>query len=100
MNEKHGFTFSLAMLVPIAGWVYIVIGIIWPFEHWVLVGIWWIDVFLSVVVHGIQLFVALPVGSHHGFSKLESTFHTFVFGATWWRPLQVAMRDDRDKESD
>ncbi len=91
MSESPGFSFNAAMWVPIAGWVYLGVGMLWPFESGLLQFIWWVDLFLSVVVHAAQIHVALPIGLHHGFSKLQSAVYTFVFGATWWRPLQVQM---------
>ncbi|MDX1694020.1 MAG: hypothetical protein R3208_09655 [Ketobacteraceae bacterium] len=93
MENNSRFQFNAAMIVPILGWIYIFVGLIWPFENAVLLWIWWIDIFLSVVVHGIQVFVALPAGTHHGFSRIQTAIYTFIFGATWWRPLQNTMKE-------
>ena len=98
MEPKPGFKFNVAMWVPIAGWIYLLVGVVWPFEHWALIGIWWIDLFLSVVVHGFQIIVALPAGRFHAFSTTQIVIYTFVFGATWWRPLQVAMKHTQGKD--
>ena len=55
----------------------------------VLRGIWYIDLFLSIVVHGAQLWVALPAGRRAGLHPAYTTFMTFLLGATWWRPLRA-----------
>lgn len=83
------FEFNWVMLIPILGWLFIGIGLIWPFQHWAWQTLWWIDVFFSVVVHGVQIFVALPIASSQGFSTVQTIVYTFVFGATWWKPLQT-----------
>lgn len=94
----NSFQFNLAMLIPIAGWLYILVGIIWPYEHWLFLVIFWIDVFLSVVVHAVQIFVAIPVAGFHGVSKVRAAVYTFIFGATWWRPMQLAMKAQQNRE--
>ena len=77
----------LLYAVPIAGWVFIVIGLIVPFTNPVLRGLWLVDLFLSVAVHGAQLFAAVPRGKRAGYSTFESVFRTFLLGATWWKFL-------------
>ena len=47
-------------------------------------------IFLSVVVHGLQIVIALPLGQIFGFTKRQTLIYTIIFGATWWRPLQIA----------
>ena len=73
--------------VPIFGWLLVLYGVVFPFDNPWLRGIWALDVFLSVVVHGVQLAVALPAGRRAGLSAGYTTFMTFLLGATWWRPL-------------
>jgi len=87
------FKFNYAMVVPAGGWAYVVVGLIWPLQHWFLIFLWWIILFLSVVVHGAQLLIALPVGRHHNISAARTVLYTIVFGATWWKPLQSAMQE-------
>ena len=76
-------------VVPLFGWLLIAYGLLWPFSHPVLRGIWYIDLFLSIVVHGAQLWVALPAGRRAGLHPAYTTFMTFLLGATWWRPLRA-----------
>lgn len=77
-------------LIPIVGWAYLAYGLIWPFESPVLLALFWIDVFLSVVVHAAQLPLALPRGRKAGRGKAMSVFLTMLFGATWWKALPKA----------
>jgi hypothetical protein len=74
-------------IVPLAGWVFLLAGVVVPFTHPVLQTLWWIDLFLSVGVHGAQLFAAVPRGKRAGYSTGESVFRTFLLGATWWKFL-------------
>jgi acyl-CoA synthetase (AMP-forming)/AMP-acid ligase II len=75
--------------VPVAGWIFILLGLLLRFEHPVLRALWLIDVILSVGVHGLQLFVALPRGRRAGYSTAKTVFYTFLFGATWWKFLRA-----------
>jgi uncharacterized protein YhhL (DUF1145 family) len=75
-------------LVPILGWLFILLGIVFPFSQRLLQALWWIDVALSVGLHGLQLFAALPAGKKAGYSTAKSVIYTFLFGATWWKFLR------------
>jgi acyl-CoA synthetase (AMP-forming)/AMP-acid ligase II len=77
------------MSAPVAGWLLIVIGLVFPFETEILKIIWWIDIFLSVGVHSLQLFLALPIGKLAGFRLGSTILYTLLFGATWWKSLDV-----------
>ncbi len=77
-------------VIPIVGWVYIVIGLILPFDNIVLKLVWYIDIALSVGLHSLQLFIAVPVGRKAGISDRKTIVNTLLFGATWWRPLQAS----------
>jgi acyl-CoA synthetase (AMP-forming)/AMP-acid ligase II len=74
-------------VIPIAGWLFLLAGVVVPFTHPVLQALWWIDLFLSVGVHGAQLFAAIPRGKRAGYTTGESVFRTFLLGATWWKFL-------------
>ena len=54
------------------------------FNKWM----WYIDIFLSVPVHLLQLFIAVPVGKKSGYTKSQSVVLTVLFGATWWKPVR------------
>ncbi len=82
---------SLALRsIPIFGWLFIAVGaLFYPFfaaHSWLWV-LWAIDVFLSVVVHGLQVFVATPRGRAAGHSPSTIAFMTMAYGATWWKDL-------------
>jgi acyl-CoA synthetase (AMP-forming)/AMP-acid ligase II len=69
--------------IPIAGWLFVFYGLLWPLQHPALRAIWWVDVFLSVVAHAVQLLGALPRGRRAGYSTARIVLFTFLFGATW-----------------
>ena len=87
-HEKPKFENNLFNLIPIFGWIYIFYGVIFPFENFYLLAVWYIDIFLSVGVHAMQLFIACPLGKRAGYTTQKTVFYTMVFGATWWKPLQ------------
>ncbi len=76
-------------LIPIFGWLYILLGLVVTLPSGVWMLIWYIDLFLSVVVHGFQILAGIPIGKLHGYSARESALQTFIFGATWWKPLRI-----------
>jgi hypothetical protein len=87
MTERASRWHRALWAVPLLGWVFIVIGLVWPMTHPVLQAVWWIDVFLSIVVHGLQIIPALPRARAAGYSVPTTVFLTMLLGATWWRRL-------------
>ena len=84
---------KLLMLIPIFGWLFIAYGLAFPIENTYIKWMWYIDIFLSVPVHLLQLFIAVPVGTKSGYSTLKSICLTITFGATWWKPLRQKLSD-------
>lgn len=75
-----------AKIVPIAGWIFIGFGFFVPLSPaWKI--IWWIDIFLSTVVHLAQIPKGTEAGQIHGFTPKEAAWRTLLLGATWWKPL-------------
>jgi acyl-CoA synthetase (AMP-forming)/AMP-acid ligase II len=70
--------------IPIAGWLFVLFGLAFPLAP-ALRAVWWIDVFLSVVVHGLQLFLAIPKGKRAGYPTAQIVVLTFLLGGTWWK---------------
>jgi acyl-CoA synthetase (AMP-forming)/AMP-acid ligase II len=73
--------------VPIGGWLYLLYGVLAGFDHPLLWALFWIDAFLSVVVHAAQIPLALPRARHAGYGPAATTALTMLFGATWWKAL-------------
>lgn len=76
--------------VPIIGWLYLAAGIAAAATgrvpaHPVWRTVWWIDAFLSVVVHAAQIPPALRAARGSGRAPLETAVLTQIFGMTWWR---------------
>ncbi|MDX3763120.1 fatty acid CoA ligase family protein [Streptomyces sp. AK02-04a] len=78
--------------IPLAGWAYLLYGALRPFDALPLAVVWWIDAFLSVVVHAAQIPPALPRGRAAGRSGVATAALTMLYGATWWRTLPTAHR--------
>ena len=86
------FKYNHAMLIPIFGWALIAWGLVFPFESIFMKTIWWIDIFLSVVVHAAQILLAIPKGLQRGYSRWASAIYTLIFGATWWKVIEGSLK--------
>ena len=87
-NKKQVY---LSMIIPIVGWIYIIIGIIiFPYllTNGILLFIWIVDVILSVGVHGAQLYFAIPTGKKLNIPVWKIVCKTMLFGATFLKPLK------------
>ncbi|WP_433678462.1 hypothetical protein [Nocardia sp. CA-119907] len=76
--------------IPVLGWLYLAGGVAAAAtnripESPVLRGIWWIDAFLSFVVHAAQIPAALRAAEGSGRSRVQTVVLTQIFGMTWWR---------------
>ncbi|MET9485938.1 hypothetical protein [Nocardia sp. NPDC006630] len=81
--------------IPILGWLYLAAGLIAALTdrapaNRLLRAVWWIDVFLSTVVHAAQIPAALRAAAGTGRSPVETAVLTQVFGATWWKTQEAA----------
>ncbi|WP_433655629.1 hypothetical protein ACQPW1_32455 [Nocardia sp. CA-128927] len=80
--------------IPVLGWVYLAGGVAAiatervP-DSRVLRAAWWIDAFLSVVVHAAQIRPALRAAEGSGRSPVETAVLTQIFGLTWWRTQET-----------
>jgi acyl-CoA synthetase (AMP-forming)/AMP-acid ligase II len=73
--------------VPLAGWAYMAVWPLLPWDHPALTALWWLDVFLSIVVHAAQIPAALRAEQElaTGRKRSATAALTMLFGATWWR---------------
>ncbi|MEV0246684.1 hypothetical protein AB0H76_08865 [Nocardia sp. NPDC050712] len=74
--------------IPILGWLYLLGGLFAALaghapENRFLRAIWWIDAFLSVVVHAAQIPAALRATG--GRDPVKTAVLTQIFGLTYWR---------------
>ncbi|MEU4495665.1 fatty acid CoA ligase family protein [Streptomyces sp. NPDC023998] len=74
--------------VPLLGWAYLAAWPLLPWDHVALTALWWLDAFLSVVVHAVQIPSALRAEQElaTGRKPWATAGLTMLFGATWWRP--------------
>ncbi|GFH39436.1 fatty acid CoA ligase family protein [Streptomyces pacificus] len=72
--------------VPLLGWAYLAAWPLLPWDHPALTALWWLDAFLSVVVHALQIPAALRAEreSATGRGPWATAGLTMAFGATWW----------------
>ncbi|WP_306360998.1 hypothetical protein [Nocardia sp. CC227C] len=81
--------------VPILGWLYLAVGLIAALTgrapaNRLLHAVFWIDAFLSIVVHAAQIPAALRAAEGSGTSPVETAVLTQIFGLTWWKTQEVA----------
>ncbi|MEU7144379.1 hypothetical protein ABZ942_33385 [Nocardia sp. NPDC046473] len=80
--------------IPVLGWLYLAGGAAAVAtdrvpDSRVLRAAWWIDAFLSVVVHAAQIRPALRAAEGSGRSPVETAVLTQIFGMTWWRTQEA-----------
>lgn len=85
MTEQTNYRLRL---IPVVGWIFILWGLLFPLENRLLLFIWWVDIFLSVGVHSLQLFIAVPIGKRRDIPIQTTVLNTMLYGALWWKPLQ------------
>lgn len=73
--------------IPVLGWAFLLLGVVRPFRSKPLRAIFWIDAFLSIVVHAAQIPVARREAARRGIGPGRTAVMTMVFGATWWKTL-------------
>ncbi|WP_405997233.1 fatty acid CoA ligase family protein [Streptomyces sp. NBC_00829] len=73
--------------VPLLGWAYLAAWPLLPWDHVALTALWWVDAFLSVVVHAGQIPAALRAEYELATGRRPGATAalTMLFGATWWR---------------
>ncbi|MEU3920408.1 fatty acid CoA ligase family protein [Streptomyces sp. NPDC029004] len=73
--------------IPLLGWAYLAAWPLLPLDHVALTALWWLDAFLSVVVHAVQIPSALRAEQElaTGRKPWATAALTMLFGATWWR---------------
>ncbi len=73
--------------IPLAGWAYLAAWPLLPWNHPALTALWWLDAFLSVVVHAAQIPAALRAEQElaTGRRPCATVALTMLYGATWWR---------------
>ncbi|MFD0363206.1 hypothetical protein ACFQZZ_17305 [Nocardia sp. GCM10030253] len=81
--------------IPVLGWLYLAAGAVAVAtdsapDNRLLRVVWWIDLFLSVVVHAAQIPAALRAAEGSGRSTVETALLTQIFGMTWWATQEVA----------
>lgn len=79
---------SVSRVIPMLGWGYLLLGAVAAAtgrapQHRGLRAVWWVDAFLSVVVHAVQIPAAVRAAEAEGGSRLETIVMTQVFGMTW-----------------
>jgi acyl-CoA synthetase (AMP-forming)/AMP-acid ligase II len=79
--------------IPLAGWAYLIAGLIYPSTQPVLLALWCLDAFLSVVVHAAQVPRAVRRGRAAGRRAASAAIPTMILGATWWRQFPATARD-------
>ncbi|MFT7520900.1 MAG: acyl-CoA synthetase (AMP-forming)/AMP-acid ligase II [Kiritimatiellia bacterium] len=75
------------MLVPIVGWLFLLVGLIVPLPYLLLQIAWWVVLFLHLVVHPLEIFASLAPARRVGHSTGFIALMTTIFGVTYWHPL-------------
>ncbi|MEV6276855.1 hypothetical protein [Nocardia sp. NPDC051832] len=84
---------SALQAIPVLGWIYLIGGLLAALagrapKSRALRAIWWIDAFLSIVVHAAQIPAALRATP--GQDPVKTAVLTQIFGLTYWRTQDSA----------
>lgn len=80
---------ALLQTIPVLGWLFLIYGGIRaasgrPLRQPGLRAAWWVDAFLSVIVHAAQVPAAIRA-SQGDRSRAVTVLLTMIFGMTWWK---------------
>ncbi|MTE15487.1 hypothetical protein [Nocardia aurantiaca] len=86
---------SVLRAIPVLGWLYLAMGILLAASdrapaNRLLRAVFWIDAFLSIVVHAAQIPAALRATAGTGHSPVTTAAMTQIFGITWWKTQEAA----------
>jgi hypothetical protein len=91
---KNRIFWQLMMAGSVIGWLFIVFGIIFPFEGgWMRIA-WWCVLLGWGVLHPLELVFSLPAAKTRGLALERAFAKTMLFGFTWWVPLKMGVFDD------
>ncbi|AYF72938.1 hypothetical protein D7D52_02600 [Nocardia yunnanensis] len=81
--------------IPVLGWLYLVVGLLLAAgdrapANRLLRAVFWIDAFLSLVVHAAQIPAALKATAGTAHSPVKTATMTQIFGITWWKTQEIA----------
>ncbi|MFO8049235.1 MAG: hypothetical protein R6U29_09405 [Desulfosudaceae bacterium] len=79
------------MVGAMAGWIFILYGLLAPLPTGLVQGLWWVVLILWVVGHPLELAMSLPVGKQAGIKTNRTIVMTLVFGITWWIPIKLGV---------
>jgi len=94
MQQNKRNEMNIFMTIPVFGWLFILWGFLFPFEHTVLKALWWIDIFFSVGVHTLQILIAVPLARKVDIAAPKAALCTLAFGATWWHPIRRQVKKE------
>ena len=84
-NEK--FWYFCVMLGAVAGWIFVLYGLLFPLQDETVKMIWLAVVFLWGIGHLFELAISIPIGKSKGIPLKTIIIKTIIFGVTWWLPL-------------
>ena len=87
--------------IPILGWIFLAYGALTQLRghrlrHPLIRAAWWIDAFLSLIVHPAQIPAALRRADGHR-SRPATAALTLIFGMTWWATQPEHSNDDEKR---
>ena len=82
------------MAGSVAGWLFIFLGIFFPFESGLMRDLWWVVMLGWAILHPLELALSIPVGKQKGLTPQHIFVNTMVFGFTWWLPVKLGVFDD------
>jgi hypothetical protein len=85
-NEK--FWYFVIMPGAVAGWIFVLYGLLFPIQDENIRMVWLAVAFLWGAGHLFELAISIPIAKSKGISLKTSIIKTIIFGITWWLPLK------------
>lgn len=79
----------LMMGGALAGWAFIIAGLVKPFEDEQIKKAWKTILLVWVFGHPLEMPLSLRIGKAAGLSPSRTILKTMLFGFTWWLPLKL-----------
>jgi len=86
-NEK--FWYFFVMPGAVAGWIFILYGLLFPIQDENIRMVWLVILFFWGVGHIFELGASIPIGKSKGIPVKTIVIKTIIFGITWWLPLTL-----------
>ncbi len=86
LNKKLFWYINMASCIPI--WIFLIYGIVNPFQDKVISIIWLGSLVAMAIGHPIELIRFWSTAKENGIPAMRTVVMVLIFGFTWWLPVK------------